>query len=64
MIVALSADSKKGVDEMTDKALAAGGTKLRETEDLGFMYSRSFQDLDGHIWEIVYMDMTAVPPQL
>lgn len=64
VIVALSADNKAGVDELVDKALAAGGTKLRETEDFGFMYSRSFQDLDGHIWEVVYMDMTAVPPQL
>jgi predicted lactoylglutathione lyase len=62
VLVALSADSKAKVNEMADKALAAGASQLREPEDLGFMYSRSFQDPDGHIWEVVWMDMDAVPP--
>lgn len=62
VIVALSADSKQGVDELADKALAAGASKLREPEDHGFMYARSFQDPDGHIWEVVWMDMNAAPP--
>ncbi len=62
VLVALSAESKQGVDEMADKAIAAGGTQLREPEDHGFMYSRSFQDLDGHIWEVFWMDMAAAPP--
>lgn len=61
VLVALSADSRAKVDEMVDNALAAGATKLRETEDHGFMYTRSFQDPDGHIWEIFYMDMNAAP---
>jgi len=61
-IVALSADSKAGVDEMADKALAAGATYLRNADDHGFMYSRSFQDLDGHIWEVFWMDLAAAPP--
>ena len=61
-ILALSAPSKAGVDELVDKALAAGGSTLRDTEDHGFMYSRSFQDPDGHIWEVVWMDMAAAPP--
>ncbi len=62
VLMALSADSKEKVDEMADKALAAGASKLREPEDHGFMYSRSFQDPDGHIWEVLWMDMNAAPP--
>ncbi len=63
VLIALSADSKEKVDEMAEKALAAGASKLREPEDHGFMYSRSFQDPDGHIWEVLWMDMDAAPPQ-
>ncbi|MDB5209071.1 MAG: Glyoxalase/bleomycin resistance protein/dioxygenase [Flavisolibacter sp.] len=62
VLVALSADSRESVDEMADKALAAGATHQRDAEDHGFMYSRSFQDLDGHIWEVFWMDMAAAPP--
>jgi hypothetical protein len=60
VLVALSADSKEKVNEIADKALAAGATKLREPEDHGFMYARSFNDPDGHIWEIVWMDPAAI----
>lgn len=60
MLVALSADSKEKVNEMADKALAAGASPLREPDDLGFMYSRSFQDPDGHIWEVLWMDPAAI----
>lgn len=60
VLIALSADSKEKVNEIVDKALAAGGTKLREPEDHGFMYSRSFQDVDGHIWEVLWMDPATV----
>lgn len=60
VLVALSADSREKVDELADRALAAGATKLREPEDHGFMYARSFNDPDGHIWEIVWMDPGAV----
>ena len=56
VLVALSAESKEAVNEMADKALTAGASKLREPEDHGFMYSRSFQDPDGHIWEVFWMD--------
>jgi len=62
VIVALSADSKKGVDELAERAIAAGGSQLREPDDHGFMYSRSFQDLDSHIWEVFWMDINAAPP--
>ena len=45
---------------MADAALKAGGQKLREPQDYGFMYERSFQDPDGHIWEIMWMDPATV----
>jgi uncharacterized protein len=60
VLVALSADSKEKANEIADKALAAGATKLREPEDHGFMYTRSFNDPDGHIWEVFWMDTGAV----
>lgn len=56
VLLAISTESKQEVDELVDKALEAGATKQREPEDYGFMYSRSFNDLDGHIWEVFYMD--------
>lgn len=56
VLLALSADSRKQVDELVDKAVAAGGKAFREPEDHGFMYARSFEDLDGHVWEILWMD--------
>jgi predicted lactoylglutathione lyase len=56
VINALMVDSRKEVDELVDKAFKAGAKKSRDPEDLGFMYSRSFEDLDGHIWEFGYMD--------
>ncbi len=59
-IVALSADSREEVDELADKALATGGAPAADPQDLGFMYSRSFDDPDGHQWEIVWMDPKAV----
>jgi len=58
-IIALSADSRAHVDELADKALAAGGKQSNEPADHGFMYVRSFEDLNGHLWEIAYMDPNA-----
>lgn len=60
VLVALSADNREKVDEIVNSAIAAGGTEPREPMDHGFMYQRSFQDLDGHIWEVFYMDPSAV----
>ncbi len=57
---ALSVESKKEVNKLADKALKGGGSTAYETQDLGFMYSRSFNDPDGHIWEILWMDMEQV----
>lgn len=57
VLICISADSREGVDEITERALAAGGREPREKQDYGFMYGRSFEDLDGHIWEPMWMDM-------
>ena len=65
-LVALTFPSREAVDEITEKALAAGGTEPREPQDLGFMYGRAFTDLDGHVWEPVWMDPAAAaggPPE-
>ena len=58
-IFALSADSRRDVDEMVDRALAAGGHPANPPADHGFMYGRSFRDPDGHAWEVVWMDPDA-----
>ena len=60
VLLCLSADSKDEVDAYVDKALAAGGTgDPTPTQDFGFMFGRSFEDPDGHIWEVMWMDMAA-----
>ena len=59
VLICISADSREAVDDITDRALAAGGREPREKQDYGFMYGRSFEDLDGHIWEPMWMDMDA-----
>jgi hypothetical protein len=53
---ALACNSKQEVDEMVRKAIDAGGAHAGETQDHGFMYGRSFYDLDGHHWEVFWMD--------
>ena len=58
VIIALSAESRAAVDELADKALAAGGSEPKAPQDHGFMYGRSFSDLDGHHWEVMWMDTT------
>ena len=60
VLVCLSMESRAKVDEMVRKAVAAGGTTYNEPQDHGFMYGHGFQDLDGHIWELIYMEPSAV----
>ncbi|WP_217234617.1 VOC family protein [Streptomyces sp. AC555_RSS877] len=60
VMVALSAESREKVDELVEKALAVGGSPAGETQDHGFMYGRSFDDPDGHTWEVVWMDPSAI----
>jgi uncharacterized protein len=59
VLLCVSCDSRAAVDEITEAALTAGGREPREPQDHGFMYGRSFEDLDGHIWEPMFMDMAA-----
>lgn len=61
-IIAVSAASKEAVDTMVNKAIQAGASHSAEKQDQGFMYSWGFQDLDGHLWEVMYMDASAVNP--
>ncbi len=60
VLLALSADSREKIDQMIKKAIESGGSESREPQDHGSMYGRSFQDIDGHIWEITYMDKSAI----
>ncbi len=59
-ILALSAESREEVDELADNALAAGAQPSNDPTDQGFMYTRSFQDLDGLLWEVLWMDPSAI----
>jgi predicted lactoylglutathione lyase len=56
VITTLALDSRAEVDQMLKKVVAAGGTESGEPKDHGWMYYRSFQDLDGHTWEVMYAD--------
>ncbi|SDT71941.1 VOC family protein [Jiangella sp. DSM 45060] len=58
-ILAVNVASREEVDELADRALAAGGEKAKDPFDEGFMYGRSFLDPDGHHWELVWMDPDA-----
>ena len=55
-IICLSADSKDAVDEMIRKAVSAGAKTPGDKQDNGFMYGHGYEDLDGHLWEIMWMD--------
>jgi uncharacterized protein len=60
VLLCVSEDTKDGVSAMVEKAIAAGGkADPTPTQDMGFIYGRSFEDPDGHIWEVMWMDMTA-----
>ncbi|MGV8906230.1 MAG: VOC family protein [Acetobacterium sp.] len=60
VIVSISAESREKVDEMVNKAFAAGAKPSNEKMEMGFMYGWSFQDLDDHLWEVFYMDMDKI----
>jgi predicted lactoylglutathione lyase len=60
VLIALSAESREKVDELVERALALGAVEPRDKQDMGFMYGRAFEDLDGHTFEVVWMDPAAV----
>jgi uncharacterized protein len=63
VLTCLALDSRAEVDRMSGAALQAGGTQARAPVDHGFMYERSFEDLDGHIWELIWLDLSALPAE-
>jgi|SRR5437867_4461546 len=60
-LIAIDAESRQQVDDMVKKAAEAGGSIYRDAEDHGWMYGHGFADLDGHQWEVLYMDEAALP---
>lgn len=60
LTVAIGAEDREAVDALAETALAAGAGAAKDPQDYGFMYQRSFHDLDGHLWEIAWMDPVAV----
>ena len=61
VLIAIDAESREKVDEMVKKAVDAGGSIYRNPQDHGWMYGHSFADLDGHQWEVLYMDESQIP---
>ena len=59
VLVCLSCESRAEVDDLVRRAVAAGGSTYSSAQDHGFMYAHGFQDPDGHIWELVWMDPAA-----
>ena len=61
VLIAIDVKSRKDVDRMIKKAVAAGGSLYNKPQDHGWMYGHSFADLDGHQWEVLYMDESKIP---
>lgn len=62
-LLSISVESPDKVNEISNNAISAGGKEPIEAKDYGFMQQRTIEDLDGHIWEIFYMDMSKFPQQ-
>jgi len=60
VLICLSCESRDHVKQLVGKALAAGGSTYADPKDYGFMFQHGFQDLDGHIWELIWMDPSAI----
>lgn len=61
VLISISLESREKVDEMIGKVPNAGGTEYLEAKDYGWMYQRNFLDIDGHHWEVFYMDESQIP---
>jgi len=64
VLISLSTESREKVDEIIEKAVKAGGTDYQEAKDYGWMYQRTFLDLDGHHWEVFFMDESQIPSNM
>jgi predicted lactoylglutathione lyase len=60
VILAISVESREQVDQLMKKVIDSGGSEHREKQDHGWMYLRSFEDVDGHLWEVFFMDESAM----
>jgi hypothetical protein len=63
VIMAITAENREKVDQLINKVIAAGGKESRAPQDHGWMYGRSFEDIDGHLWEVFWMDESAIKKQ-
>lgn len=61
VLLAVNCDTREDVDSVVEKAKAAGGREFKDPQDHGFMYTKSYQDLDGHVWEVFWMDPAQIP---
>lgn len=59
----LSLDRREAVNSIAEKAVAFGAKEVRDPKDFGFMYTRSFRDLDGHIWDVIWVDQAMATSQ-
>ena len=64
VLLGLSAENREEVDEMINNVIKAGGKESKPPQDQGWMYGRSFEDIDGHIWEVFYMDESEIPQEM
>lgn len=64
VLISISVETRERVDEIMEKAVKAGGSEYMKTRDYGWMYQRTFLDIDGHHWEIFFMDESKIPDQL
>lgn len=63
-LMAISVDSREQVDVMMEKAIKAGGKDYMQSQDYGWMYQKTFLDVDGHHWEVFYMDESQIPQNM
>jgi uncharacterized protein len=64
VLIAIDAESREEVDNIIEKVEQAGGKEFRKASDHGWMYGRAFEDLDGHIWEVIFMDVAKMPEEM
>ena len=64
VLISISVETREEVDEMIEKVVKAGGSEYMKTQDYGWMYHRTFLDIDGHHWEIFFMDESQIPDQV
>jgi predicted lactoylglutathione lyase len=64
VIISITCENRKKVDEMIHKVIKAGGKETKKPFDHGWMYGRSFQDIDGHLWEVFYMNESKMPKNM